>query len=301
MLTSAAPAPWRPSHAAAGRQCFPRNLSEDSEILAGAYDHRCGKCNEGVARARTVMNGVSRGVKQTLSFPKPLVSSLSSWSPLKRESVLSVVYVVSLPARSTMLRTERVSVAPWGPTRSVRSMQNWKMVWDRDAFACSLLASTCRCLSPSSFCLRTWSKMWACACACVERWCTRFARSQQASGGYNALGTPPRFYTKKSMKSEPGFFDISVMREAKNKHHVFASQCKKHQKIFHCLCRANWCDEASPRSSPPCVTFRLVVAPLRGPGQSPVLPFACCVGSLLSVGRCGQCSCWCCCRVCGAQ
>ena len=31
----------------------------------------------------------------------------------------------------------------------------------------------------------------------------------------------------------------------------------------------------------PCVTFRLVVGPLRGPGRSPVLPFACCVGSLL--------------------
>ena len=52
---------------------------------------------------------------------------------------------------------------------------------------------------------------------------------------------------------------------------------------------------------PPCVTFRLVVAPLRGPGRSPVLPFACCVGSLLSVGRCGRCSCWCRFRVCGAQ
>ena len=51
---------------------------------------------------------------------------------------------------------------------------------------------------------------------------------------------------------------------------------------------------------PPCVTFRRVVAPLRGPGQSPVLPFACCVGSLLSVGRCGRCSCWCRFRVCGA-
>ena len=51
---------------------------------------------------------------------------------------------------------------------------------------------------------------------------------------------------------------------------------------------------------PPCVTFRLVVAPLRGPGRSPVLPFACCVGSLRSVGRCGQCSCWCRFRVCGA-
>ena len=40
---------------------------------------------------------------------------------------------------------------------------------------------------------------------------------------------------------------------------------------------------------PPCVTFRLVVVPLRGPGRSPVLPFACCVRSLLSVGRCGGC------------
>ena len=50
-----------------------------------------------------------------------------------------------------------------------------------------------------------------------------------------------------------------------------------------------------------CVTFRLVVAPLRGPGQSPVLPFACCVGLLLSVGRRGRCSCWCRFRVRGAQ
>ena len=52
---------------------------------------------------------------------------------------------------------------------------------------------------------------------------------------------------------------------------------------------------------PPCVTFRLVVAPLRGLGQSPVLPLACCVGLLLSVGRCGRCSCWCRFRVRGAQ
>ena len=57
----------------------------------------------------------------------------------------------------------------------------------------------------------------------------------------------------------------------------------------------------SPPPPPPCVTFRLVVAPLRGPGQSPVLPFACCVGSLLSVGRCGRCSCCCRFRVRGAQ
>ena len=53
--------------------------------------------------------------------------------------------------------------------------------------------------------------------------------------------------------------------------------------------------------NPPRVTFRLVVVPLRGPGQSPVLPFACCIGSLLSVGRCGRCCCWCRFRVRGAQ
>ena len=47
------------------------------------------------------------------------------------------------------------------------------------------------------------------------------------------------------------------------------------------------------RLRPPRVTFRRVVVPLRGPGQSPVLHFACCVGSLRSVGRCGRCSrCW---------
>ena len=51
---------------------------------------------------------------------------------------------------------------------------------------------------------------------------------------------------------------------------------------------------------PPCVTFRLVAASLRGPGQSPARPFACCVGSLRSVGRCGRCSCWCRFRVRGA-
>ena len=52
---------------------------------------------------------------------------------------------------------------------------------------------------------------------------------------------------------------------------------------------------------PPCVTFRRVAVSLRGPGQSPVLPFACCVGSLRSVGRCGRCSCRCRFRVRGAQ
>ena len=52
---------------------------------------------------------------------------------------------------------------------------------------------------------------------------------------------------------------------------------------------------------PPCVTFHRVVVSLRGPGQSPVRPFACCVGSLRSVSRCGRCSCWCRFRVRGAQ
>ena len=56
-----------------------------------------------------------------------------------------------------------------------------------------------------------------------------------------------------------------------------------------------------PSGSTPCVTFRPVVVSLRGPGRSPVLPFACCVGSLRSVGRCGRCSCRCRFRVRRAQ
>ena len=76
--------------------------------------------------------------------------------------------------------------------------------------------------------------------------------------------------------------------------------------IAYGLCQQRFlgCASASKghlRNTPPCVTFRLVVAPLRGPGRSPVLLFACCVGSLLSVGRCGRCSCWCRLRVRGAQ
>ena len=51
-------------------------------------------------------------------------------------------------------------------------------------------------------------------------------------------------------------------------------------------------DPSPPNPIPRRVTFRRV-APFRGPGQSPVLPFACCIGSLRSVGRCGRCSCWC--------
>ena len=47
--------------------------------------------------------------------------------------------------------------------------------------------------------------------------------------------------------------------------------------------------------------FRRVAVSLRGPGQSPALPFTCCVGSLCVVGCCGLCSCWCRFRVRGAQ
>ena len=61
------------------------------------------------------------------------------------------------------------------------------------------------------------------------------------------------------------------------------------------------CRNSRLHTPPPRVTFRRVVAPLRGPGHSPVLPFACCVGSLRSVGRCGRRSCWCHFRVRGAQ
>ena len=46
---------------------------------------------------------------------------------------------------------------------------------------------------------------------------------------------------------------------------------------------------------------RRVAVSLRGPGQSPVLPFACCVGSLRSDGRCGRCALWRGFRVGGAQ
>ena len=67
-----------------------------------------------------------------------------------------------------------------------------------------------------------------------------------------------------------------------------------------CICNVHRMHRGIRRRTP-CVTFRRVVVPLRGPGRSPVLPFACCVGSLLSVGRCRRCSCWCRFRVCGAQ
>ena len=48
-----------------------------------------------------------------------------------------------------------------------------------------------------------------------------------------------------------------------------------------------WSPHRGGGGQPPCVTFRPVAVSLRGPGRSPVLPFACCAGSLLSVGRCG--------------
>ena len=53
------------------------------------------------------------------------------------------------------------------------------------------------------------------------------------------------------------------------------------------------CPSQCPHHVPPCVTFRRVAVSLRGPGQSPVLPFACCARSLRSDGHCGLCSCWC--------
>ena len=56
-----------------------------------------------------------------------------------------------------------------------------------------------------------------------------------------------------------------------------------------------------PSPPPPCVTFHRVAVSLGGPGQSTVLPFACCVRSLRSVGRCSLCFCWCRLRVGGAQ
>ena len=40
---------------------------------------------------------------------------------------------------------------------------------------------------------------------------------------------------------------------------------------------------------------------LRGPRQSPIPPFACCIKSMLSNSRCGLCSSWCSFRVRGAQ
>ena len=40
-----------------------------------------------------------------------------------------------------------------------------------------------------------------------------------------------------------------------------------------------------PLFQPPCVTFLRVAGSLQGPGQSPVLPLACCVGSLCSDGH----------------
>ena len=54
-------------------------------------------------------------------------------------------------------------------------------------------------------------------------------------------------------------------------------------------------------AQPPRVTFRRVAVPLRGPEQSPGLPFACCVGSVPSGGHCGLCSLWCRFRIRGAQ
>ena len=52
---------------------------------------------------------------------------------------------------------------------------------------------------------------------------------------------------------------------------------------------------------PPCVRLHRVAVSLRGPGRSPVLPFACCVETLHFVGRCGRCFYWRRFRIRGAQ
>ena len=81
-------------------------------------------------------------------------------------------------------------------------------------------------------------------------------------------------------------------------------------KIFRCLRPEfiiidRWACRLSPFPDPPPKVLGGSVDPppscdipsgccfFTGPGQSPVLSFACCVESLLSVGRCGRCSCWC--------
>ena len=68
----------------------------------------------------------------------------------------------------------------------------------------------------------------------------------------------------------------------------------------HCICiPGRACVERSLTCLPAMCDI-LSCCSFTGPGQSPVLPFACCVGSLLSVGRYGRCSCWCRFRVRGA-
>ena len=75
-------------------------------------------------------------------------------------------------------------------------------------------------------------------------------------------------------------------------HHVFRGHALRRWKILchagrvettHTLFHGLLFAPSSPalsyphRCSTPCVTFRRVVVSVRGPGQSPVLPFACCI------------------------
>ena len=82
--------------------------------------------------------------------------------------------------------------------------------------------------------------------------------------------------------------------------HSAEGQQSQTKKLFSGIATGAFRKEPIDSQKSPCVTFRRVVVSLRGPGQSPALPFACCVGSLRSVGRCGRCSCWCRFRVRGA-
>ena len=106
--------------------------------------------------------------------------------------------------------------------------------------------------------------------------CVSTADNRRRRGGYPPLDPPPRtqFSWSGKMKLTKGRIDVG------------------------CCWSTHFC---VPDPLTPHVTFRWVFVPLRGPGQSPVRPFACCVGALRSVGRCGRCSCWCCFRVRGAQ
>ena len=93
--------------------------------------------------------------------------------------------------------------------------------------------------------------------------------------------------------ARPNASDLSAPEMAHDRH----KQGFRPSSPFSAHPRALNCHSISPHPfRPPCVTFRLVAVSLRGPGQSPDLPFACCVGSLLSVGRCGRCSPLCSCN-----
>ena len=125
-------------------------------------------------------------------------------------------------------------------------------------------------------------------CPMVLRANRVFAR--QTCGRTPAGSTPlqrPRVYTQQTSRLRP----LIITGYRPRPHYTSPSR----------RCQPNAPTPREVALQPPRVTFRPVVVSLRGPGRSPVLPFACCVGSLRSVGRCGRCSCRCRFRVRGAQ